>query len=161
MKTCSQELLWGLCLNGMCLGFMSESHFLHGKMNLWLRDGLSVVLPLSFLKSAFGGSCVGASWRNFWCLKPLCLKIILNFTCAVLGSQLCGSAGCSGGLFKELFFSYHFVLQRFNYLGWGWQPGLKYVCFPGEASHLEILHVCSGWEMKSWIFKQSTANDFM
>lgn len=62
-----------------------------------------------------------------------CLKITLNFTCAVLGSRLCGSAGSRGGLFKDLFFSYHFVLQRFDYVGRGWQPGLKYVCFPGES----------------------------
>ena len=84
-------------------------------------------------KPVFGDSCLWASWRNFWCIKHTgsenhsklhllpCAWQTAMFTVSAVVQPAAGE-----GYSRELSFSYCFGLQRFSYIGWGWQPGLKY-----------------------------------
>lgn len=146
----------------MLLGFMSESHFLYSKMNLWERDSLPVVLPLFFFEASL--------WR-FLCVGFLEEFLMHEAHCVwkSLETSLvqCLAVGCvvqlvPGEGYLRISFSVTTLFCKGSIMldGDGSQAWNMYASLV-KASHLEILHVCSGWEMKSWIFKQSIANDFM
>lgn len=85
-------------------------------------------------KPIFGDSCLWASWRNCWCIKhtgsenhsKLCLLCCALQAAMWLSMSAVVQLAAGEGYLRELFFSYHFGLQRFSYIGWGWQPRLKY-----------------------------------
>lgn len=85
-------------------------------------------------KPIFGDSCLWASWRNFWCIKhtgsenhsKLHLLRCAWQAAMWLSAPTVVQAAAREGYSREPFFSYHFGLQRFSYIGWGWQRSLKY-----------------------------------
>lgn len=108
-------------VNGMLLGFMSESHFSHGKMILWQRDSFSST-SFFFEVNLWRFLC-GDSWRNFWYMKLLCLKITLNFSCAVLGSSVWFS-WLQGRVILGILFQLplYFAKVQFCWTGMGARP---------------------------------------